>query len=315
MNNKIEGMVSIIIPVYNGEMYIKRCIESILRQSYTNFEIIIVNDGSIDRTLEVCKKMEQIDNRIRILNQVNQGVSSARNRGIDCINGEYFTFVDADDSLVECALEVALEYLQDADVVTYGWDRKIEYTRITESIFEEFAVINNRKQVLKEILKHYSAYGGGYPWNKLWRSSSFDKGQIPKFDKNLFYFEDLEWVIRMMLQVNKLVVCPECLYQYSVYEGSVTTDSNRAEAKEISYHRAIDKIIEVLEIFPDIQWWMKEKYAPEIVNGVVHAKRNEWNELEEYLRKQLNEEKQLILQSKKIPLKTKARCLGLLFRK
>ena len=111
--------LSVIIPVYNSENYIDRCISSIMNQSYPDLEIIIVDDGSTDKSLEICKKYAEVDSRITCIHQDNYGVSAARNNGLDHATGEYVTFVDSDDyideDMYESMLKVANEYK--ADVV------------------------------------------------------------------------------------------------------------------------------------------------------------------------------------------------------
>lgn len=310
--NKLDNKVSIIVPVYNAEEYIKKCILSILQQDYNNIELILINDGSVDSCLEICSAFAEQDERIKIINQTNQGVSKARNNGLRNATGNFITFVDADDQIEPNMISTAINYLDqyEADVIVYGWQRKYEKKHSIEVVSEKFEVIEPSQIAIKRILESYSACGGGYPWNKMWRRSSI--GEMQFFDEELFYFEDLEWVVRMMLQINRVVVCPECLYQYMIHEGSISTDSRRAEAKELSYHKALERIIHNLDIHTNLQQWMKEKYSPEIVNGIVHAKRKHWSKLEQYLKEQLRKRKQLILESSQISLKTKIRCLRLL---
>ncbi|MDY3343588.1 MAG: glycosyltransferase family 2 protein, partial [Lachnospiraceae bacterium] len=89
--------VSVIIPAYNNETYIEKCLQSVTEQSYENLEILVINDGSSDRTEELIRKWQQADERIQLLTQINSGVSVSRNRGIDTATGTYLTFVDADD--------------------------------------------------------------------------------------------------------------------------------------------------------------------------------------------------------------------------
>ena len=96
MDEKKE-LVSIVVPVYNCENYIERCIKSLLEQTYKNIEIILINDGSKDRSLDICKKYSNIDKRIVIIDKKNEGVSKARNTGIKKSNGKFISFVDADD--------------------------------------------------------------------------------------------------------------------------------------------------------------------------------------------------------------------------
>ena len=95
----MENKVSIIIPAYNCEKYIFECLESVINQTYSNLEIIIIDDGSTDNTSEICQRFEKIDNRIIYTWQENSGVSKARNKGIDLAKGKYIVFIDADDKV------------------------------------------------------------------------------------------------------------------------------------------------------------------------------------------------------------------------
>ena len=101
----MNKLISVIIPVYNCEKYIKRCLESVIKQSYANFEVIVINDGSIDNSLEVIKEVSQEDKRIRIVSQENKGVSYSRRHGVEIANGDYITFIDADDYIESRFLE------------------------------------------------------------------------------------------------------------------------------------------------------------------------------------------------------------------
>lgn len=109
-----QPLVSVIIPVYNVEKYLARCLDSVIKQTYENLEIILVNDGSTDGSEEICRQYAALDGRIRLFTQSNQGLSAARNAGLDHMTGEYIVFVDSDDyislSLVEILLGLSLEY-------------------------------------------------------------------------------------------------------------------------------------------------------------------------------------------------------------
>ena len=111
--SSMNGAVSIIVPVYNCEKWLPDCIESLTRQTYSELEIILVNDGSTDGSLSICKKYEKQDERIYLVNKKNGGVSSARNTGLKHANGEWVTFVDADDWLETDAIERICRELQE----------------------------------------------------------------------------------------------------------------------------------------------------------------------------------------------------------
>jgi len=114
MNEK--NKISIIVPIYNSEKYLKRCIESILKQTYTNIELILINDGSEDKSLEICEEYKKNDERIIIVNKENEGVSVARNIGIEKATGELISFVDADDYLEATFLQELLDIMEKYNV-------------------------------------------------------------------------------------------------------------------------------------------------------------------------------------------------------
>lgn len=302
----MKELVSIIVPVYNTGEYLIPCLQSLCDQSYKNLEIILVDDGSTDGSGAVCDEFARRDDRIRVIHQPNAGVSAARNAGLDAASGAYLTFVDADDGLVPEAVETALRYLREnnADVVTYGWRKVFSDDGHTEDCAESFTCIEDIPGVLREILEHYSAYGGGYPWNKLWRRS----GDTPRFDPELYYFEDLEWVVRMLLGIRRIVVCPQCLYRYRIHGGSISQDPAKTERRELGYHRSIERIIDDLEPLPALQGWFSGKYAPEIVNGVIFAVRNRYPQLRAYLSGRLRETAPWVLRADQISSKIKFRC-------
>ena len=96
-----EECITVIVPVYNSELYLSECISSVLNQSYKKIELLLIDDGSTDKSPIICDKYERIDNRVRVIHQNNMGVSAARNAGLDLAKGEYICFVDSDDTLKE----------------------------------------------------------------------------------------------------------------------------------------------------------------------------------------------------------------------
>lgn len=117
-------MISIIIPVYNAEKYLERCIKSVLDSTYGNFEVLLINDGSSDRSLEICRYYSDRDSRIRAFTQENQGVSSARNRGIEESLGEWIVFVDSDDVIAcDFLTVVADKACQNTDMIFFDYCR------------------------------------------------------------------------------------------------------------------------------------------------------------------------------------------------
>lgn len=132
----LKPLVSIIIPVYNMEEYLDNCIKSIIRQTYSNFEILLIDDGSTDQSKSLCISWEKRDNRIRFFNHDNHGVSYTRNRGLKESRGEYIIFIDADDIVFEKYIEMMLkpyeEYNIDLSILSYFcfYENDIDYIQI-----------------------------------------------------------------------------------------------------------------------------------------------------------------------------------------
>lgn len=158
-------LVTIIIPVYNGEKYIEKSINSIISQTYENIEILIINDGSTDKTEEILKKISHIDSRLHIIKINNQGVSYARNYGRKLAKGDYIMFVDADDYIepetVESMLDIAEE--KKADVVQCGY-KVVSDSEIKERFSSEFAIYSKDKAIQFYLEKFQLCV---VPWNKL----------------------------------------------------------------------------------------------------------------------------------------------------
>ncbi|PEG78941.1 glycosyltransferase, partial [Lactobacillus sp. UMNPBX17] len=184
--------VSIIVPIYNAEKYLEECIASITNQTYKNLQIILVNDGSKDKSWELCEKIKDTDNRISITTQSNSGVSVARNRGLELANGEWIMFVDPDDILDKKIVEDLLVNVSSKiDIVAsgcYGFDGNYKKK---DSFFEGDRLFNSDKTDL--YLQLMDATHGqsddfvtaiGVPWGKLYRHIFLKKYNL-KFDPKL----------------------------------------------------------------------------------------------------------------------------------
>lgn len=211
-------MVSIIIPVYNCEKYIEKCVKSVLDQSYEDLEIIIIDDGSNDKTLSICKELSKNDKRIRIIQQENKGVSCARNQGLMNVTGEYVIFIDGDDwvekNFVECLLSDLLE--KQVDLVACGW--------ICE---DEGGLISEKKQFAKKLINTEMAIRmafaesgfQGYLWNKIFKRELICNNNL-FFDSSVTMLEDLLFVYEYLSKCKKIVINDKLCYHHVIYESS-----------------------------------------------------------------------------------------------
>jgi glycosyltransferase involved in cell wall biosynthesis len=164
----VKNMISVIVPVYNAEKFIDRCIKSILNQNYNDFEIILVDDGSPDKCPKICDEWAEKDERIKVIHKINGGVSSARNAGLKVAKGEFVTFVDSDDTLSDCAL-LNMNNLMDSEtdfVICSHNDVKIENVLVKPYIENVKTYTANEIRTDKFIEFDETVW---WPWGKLFR--------------------------------------------------------------------------------------------------------------------------------------------------
>lgn len=224
-----DKLISIIVPVYNVEKYIDKCLKSLTMQTYKNIEILVVDDGTKDDSIKIVKEFEVIDNRVKILSKANGGLSDARNFGLNHASGEYIFFVDSDDWIEVTACEMLVKEMESlqADIVIgrtkVHKNENISYLdyRINERI--KYDSIINGLDFLKEQLKENQMHM--VVWNKLYKREFIIKHNL-YFEKNLLH-EDEDWTPRVFLKNPKVVVTDTVVYNYLIRENSITQSSDR----------------------------------------------------------------------------------------
>lgn len=236
---KADKLISIIIPVYNGEKYLHRCLDSVINQSYQELDIIIVNDGSTDASLEICKAYQKRDGRIQIIKTENAGVSSARNRGMELVKTEWILFMDADDELPFNAIEIYHKTIQDkpdADFIVGGID-KISARRVIHSSFIPISICEEvGKNYAVNILYNLSY---GTVWGKLFRFGVIKKQGL-QFDQKLTHGEDCVFVYEYLQFSKHPQSIQDTIYRYYVNDLSVTKKFNRGILD--SYFNALETL-------------------------------------------------------------------------
>lgn len=190
-----EILVSLIVPIYNVEKYIQRCVESLISLTYQHIEIILVDDGSPDQCPMICDKYEDMDNRIKVIHKENGGLSDARNAGLEASTGDYIMFIDSDDYVEANLIERAMSEVEinKPDVVILGYYSDFVDTEEKLIFSEEIGELNGRyiKDHFKEIPLSKQLIGIlGYAWNKLYRTEVI-KSNNHKFTKGLSLVEDI----------------------------------------------------------------------------------------------------------------------------
>lgn len=271
MNN--ECLISVIVPVYNSELYIERCIKSIVTQSYSNLEIILVDDGSKDNSLHICKEYCEIDSRIIVLHQENKGVSAARNIGLNAATGQYITFVDSDDELYGDAIKKLLDnaLLYNADISS-GRKCTVNEQQEIISLYE-----NDRVYIYKELDTLCLSLEGNSQTNsacaKLFKKSFL--GDI-RFINGKNINEDGFFLFQCFVKKPIFVQHDISVYKYVIHEHSNSRGEFSEKYLDMLYfcQRKIDI---VSELFPQ---YLTKAYSMEVRTNIrflqvlCHTKKN-----------------------------------------
>jgi glycosyltransferase involved in cell wall biosynthesis len=236
-------LISVIIPIYNCEKYLSDCIESVIKQTYKNTEIILVNDGSLDNSQRLCEQYADADSRIKLICKSNGGPSTARNAGLNCLTGEYVAFVDSDDILDYRYLEVLYELIKNnnADISSCGYDTRLQSGKIVQC-----------QQFSQEVFgpKIGDINGSHYPytvWHLLFKSGVIGN---TRFDEKVYYLEDLKFVDEIFMKCNYMVGNSMVLYHRNAHEGSLTEKRYRVDNFR-RYFTLINALEDMCEITRD----------------------------------------------------------------
>lgn len=216
---KEQPKVSIIVPVYNVENYIKRCLDSIIEQTYKNLEIIIINDESMDNSLSICEEYAQRDERIRIFSQKNGGLSDARNTGINKATGDYICFIDSDDwvekDYIQSGIDIVLK--NNVKLVVFGYFNstdKEDAITIKGWIDKEEKVFS-KKEAIKILVEDENIKS--HAWDKIYKKDLFDDIKFPK-GRN---FEDIFIMHKIFDKCENIAISKQPKYHYYIRENSI----------------------------------------------------------------------------------------------
>ena len=234
-DNRIDRyLVSVIIPVYNVSRYMRQCIDSVICQSHTNLEIILVDDGSTDDSGIICEEYSSSDDRISVYHTENQGLSAARNYGIDRANGQYIAFLDSDDWMEHHAIQTLLSeaIMTDADIVACGfWFEWVD--RQQPSAKADNPIVLSGDEILQSYLTE--PFLGSAVWNKLYRTELFNSIRYPEGR----IYEDAATTYRLLDFAKKVCVIQDRLVHYRIRNNS------------LSRNNSIDSLIDYWRAFKD----------------------------------------------------------------
>jgi len=234
----MKELVSIIIPAFNSEGFIEACIDSVRNQSYSNIEVILINDGSTDRTLDIMNAYAKNDIRFRVYTKINSGISSTRNLGIDLVRGNYTIFIDSDDVVHEDYIKLlinnALNESSDVTICDYYLVKNKQHSLIT------YGMSFDKNTYINELLLHNV---WGVLWNKLIKTSLFRDNKI-RFPVGINMWEDLYFCVCILMNSKKTSILNIPLYYYMVRNESLVNSN-------ISFKR-VDDQIEVISLLSSV---------------------------------------------------------------
>ena len=296
-------MISVIIPAYNIAPYIERCIRSILAQTYTDLEILVVNDGSTDETPEICDRLALEDMRIRVFHKQNGGVSSARNLALANAKGEYISIIDGDDWIEPNLFEHAITELNNSNAQVFMFEYFIDsnISSVQHCVKKDsYGVINAEKALI-----HSISADNRFSVTKIFDSSLL---QNLVFDTNIILGEDTLFICEIISRADKVVYVSNAYYHYAIRENSAIT--SKFNTKKMTGLIAYSK---VLDLFIKRGFIKAADYAKAAIVDLAVAlcrkaeKSNVKKEAYKLAKKQISEIAFKTLISKNVPLKTKAK--------
>lgn len=242
--------ISLIVPVYNVEKYLEKCVNSILKQTYKNLEIILVDDGSRDKSAEICDKLKKVDNRIIVVHKTNGGLSDARNAGIEIATGNYLGFIDSDDYIQNDMYEYLYKLIKENNGDISICDYKIIYEDEDFHVEKKINKIQTYTKIdaMKELLKKNQIQD--YAWNKLYKRNLFSNIKYPVGRK----MEDLGTTYKLFDKANKIIKGNQKKYFYLQRMGSIVNN------------KTIDLFIDKYELSFERYNYLKNKYGEVIEN-------------------------------------------------
>lgn len=236
-NQDKRELISIIVPVYNIEKYLDKCIDSIVNQTYQNLEIILIDDGSTDNSWKKCDEWAEKDKRIKVIHKENGGVSSARNVGLEIAKGKYIGFVDSDDYIEKSMYEIMYKEIKKSniDLVICDYQRVSFENKAENDLVSEYSVeVFDKLRMLQNFYPYF-----GVVWSCLFVK---EKLENIKFDEDMYVGEDLKFDCSYILRCQKGIFVKGKLYDYRLRNDSVTRINDSKEKRLNYYINSIDAI-------------------------------------------------------------------------
>ena len=312
MKDTHNELISIIIPVYNVEKYLDRCIKSVINQTYKNIEIILIDDGSTDKSLDICYNYLEQDNRIKVFHKENGGLSSARNYGINSSNGKYLTFIDSDDDIEKDYIEYLYNLIK-----KYGTKMSIcSYSVIKNNITNFGLNLDEKLLSTEECLDNLLCENG------------FTVSACAKmYDKNLFknikyplnkLCEDNGTTYKLIMQCKNIAYGNESKYNYYINDNSITTSN--FNLRKMDLIELVDVMCDdIMKEYPNLIYSVEKKKINSrfsILRQILESQNNnEYNYIQKEIIKFLKNKKKEIFENPKCDKKDKVAIILLLINK
>jgi glycosyltransferase involved in cell wall biosynthesis len=244
-NKDNKPLISLIVPVYNAERCISKCLKSILGQSYENYEVVIINDGSFDHSQTICESFSNLDPRIRLINKQNGGVSSARNLGLKAVTGDYICFVDADDWLEP-------DYLsQFVNAIDYTSSLIIQdhFTDINEGSIKNFNLpsCSYLRKDFNLFFRKLELLRNGYSWSKLYSRKLIDARGI-YFNSDVSFAEDCLFLLEYLKYVDQVKFIGYAGYHYTHENPTSLSKTHNSSKSELTAYCSLKQCVNELKL-------------------------------------------------------------------
>ena len=305
---QMKPLISVIIPVYDVEDYLARCLDSVIEQSYEHLEIIVVDDGSTDQSGIICDRYAEKDSRIKVIHQINVGLSGARNTGLDAASGEYTCFIDSDDYVdhdyVGHLYKVLTETESDMSVCGFS------YTDDAQSAVNEGAVsenpcikVFNRREAVEQALCGAISHCA---WGKLYKAELFENVRFPVGK----LYEDIAVFYDLLPEISGVSVSEEKLYYYTVRQGSIMTKA--FDPKQLDEIGIIDAAMDKMEsAFPDLKELINARRINSyliVLSRIYRCKAEaNWKGTRKEIRRKIRECSKGVLAESRVPVSLKGK--------
>ena len=269
-------MISIIVPIYKVEQYLKRCVDSLINQTYRNLEIILVDDGSPDRCGEICDEYAKNDSRVKAIHKPNGGLSDARNKGLDVATGDYVMFVDSDDwlDLVTCEAIIKVATKYDAGLVVFGVKNVYDNGHYKDFLPRCDGPISKTESIKALIYNIPQSGIFNYACNKLYSKELFNE---LRFEKGRLA-EDQGLTYKLIHYANRVAICREVFYNYYQRDGSIS--KRKFNPKQIVDRTTLwmERLEFIKKNYPDLEKYQVAQILGDIyISQIVLKDKNEFS--------------------------------------